>query len=55
MPMLERLPGLYEFSIEERPGSPIMITLYLIRGKAGERSLLVDSGYGTPHALQQLL
>lgn len=53
--MLERLPGLYEITLEEREGASINIQLYLIKGKPGERDLLVDSGYGTPWSRAHLL
>lgn len=53
--MLERLPGLYEITLEERPESLNVIQLYLIKGSAGQRDLLVDAGYGTPWCLEHLL
>lgn len=53
--MLERLPRLFEFTLEERPGSTTTITLYLVKGHAGQHDLLIDSGYGTPWCLDHLL
>ncbi|MDO5143508.1 MAG: MBL fold metallo-hydrolase [bacterium] len=53
--MLERMPGLYEFTLSERPGSTDTVTLYLVKGAPGQRSLLIDSGYGTPFCLASLL
>lgn len=53
--MLERLPGLFEITLEERPESRHQIQLYLIKGAAGQHDLLVDSGYGTKWCLEHLL
>ena len=53
--MLERFPGLYEITLEERPESRNVIQLYLVKGSSGQRNLLVDSGYGTQWSLDHLL
>lgn len=53
--MLERFPGLYEITVSERPESRNIIQLYLVRAPKGQRSLLIDSGYGTPWCEELLM
>lgn len=53
--MLERLPGLYEMTLEERPESIHQVQLFLVKGGPGERDLLVDSGYSTDWCRDHLL
>lgn len=53
--MPERLPGIFEISIEERPGSINVIQLFLIRGGAGQRNLLIDAGYSSRWSVDRLL
>lgn len=51
--MLERLPGIFEITLDERPGGSNIIQLFLIQG--AERSLLIDAAYGNDYCLTKLL
>lgn len=53
--MRERLPGIYEITLEERKNSPIKIQLYLIMGDPGQRNLLIDAAYTGDWSLTHLL
>lgn len=53
--MLERLPGIFELLLEERQDGPNTIVLYLIKGHAGQRNLLIDAAYSSQWCLEQLL
>lgn len=51
--MIERLPGIFEITLAERPGSANQIQLYLIKGT--ERNLLIDAAYSNDWCRGKLL
>lgn len=51
--MIELLPGIFEITLTERPGSTNQIQLYLIKGT--ERNLLIDAAYSNDWCRRKLL
>lgn len=49
--MTECLPGIYEIKLTSDQGTTRQIQIFLIPGKAGERSLMIDTGYRKKNCL----
>ena len=43
--MIERLPGLFEEELHSDQKSVNKIKIFIIKGKPGERSLMIDAGF----------
>ncbi len=52
--MTERVPGIYEVKLYSAGTGVDEIRIFLIPGKQGERSLMVDTGFATPQCLSIL-
>lgn len=52
--MTERLPGMYEASLTTRKMSVGEIKIFLIPGKKGERSLMIDAGFREKPCLEKM-
>ncbi len=53
--MLERVPGIFEVSLTSEAGSGANpIHIYLIPGREGKRSLMVDAGFGEQQCLDRM-
>lgn len=53
--MIERIPGIYEITLCDRINTVNEIRVFLIPGKKGERSLLIDAGFQNEESRQTLL
>lgn len=54
--MIERAPGIYEVTLRSNEGKGIgEIRIFLIPGHEGERSLMVDAGFGEEVCLHQMM
>lgn len=51
--MTERLPGIYEIELTSDQGVTREIHIFLIPGKPGERSLMIDTGYRKQNCLEK--
>ncbi len=52
--MVERVPGIYEYSLKSLVGGGINeIHIFLVPGGPGRRSLMVDAGFGEGHCLEE--
>lgn len=52
--MVERLPGIYEIDLKTDTGVTNEMHVFLIPGKPGERSLMIDTGYRKKNCLQTM-
>lgn len=54
--MIERAPGIFEIALRSNEGKGIgEIRIFVIPGQEGERSLMVDAGFGEEVCLEQML
>lgn len=53
--MIERIPGIYEITLYDRINTVNEIRVFLIPGKKGERSLLIDAGFQNDESRRTLL
>ena len=52
--MIERLPGIFEIELTAGGEVTDKVRIFLIPGKPGERSLMIDTGYNKPHCLREI-
>ena len=52
--MFERMKGLYEVRVRDQDAKVGEVKVFLIPGNPGERSLMVDAGFGTRECYEKL-